>query len=190
MDSLLGAQVDARKDRLAKLRSLKRKQEEYPDTSALGGSRDATRSDELDASTAILSGRNYDVQTKTPKLGFDSAPSDNQETLESRAANIAIETRKAIEDGDEVDKAIDLLSLQPKKLDWDLKRDVDQKLIRLEQMTNNAVARILRDRILQSQIVSPAISSPQTLIPSENLVELVRQREHEDFRVGDNDDLT
>ncbi|KAK6336062.1 hypothetical protein TWF730_003431 [Orbilia blumenaviensis] len=172
MDTALEAQTLARKDRLAKLRSLKRKQEE-PDA---GGSENAQ---ETEASAVVLSGRNYDVQTKAPRLGFDIAPSENQETLESRAENIAAETRAAIQDEEEAGASIDLLSLQPKKLNWDLKRDVDQKLSRLDLMTNNAIARILHDSILQAKVgITPN---------DENLAELVRQRENEEASLAEND---
>ncbi|KAJ6264288.1 Pre-mRNA-splicing factor [Drechslerella dactyloides] len=172
MDLPLEAQANARKERLAKLRGMKRKQqdEEAADPAT---SLDSRETGAIDASAVVLSGRNYDLETKAPKLGYDLAPSENLETLEAQAASIAIETRKAINDEDTADKTIDLLSLQPKKPNWDLKRDVDQKLVRLERLTDNAVARILRDRILQSQAAAGSANP-------ENLAELVRQREKEE----------
>ncbi|EPS43217.1 hypothetical protein H072_2797 [Dactylellina haptotyla CBS 200.50] len=172
MDLSLETQTNARKDRLAKLRNLKRKQEE-PESII---PRDATDSRGIDPSAVILSGRNYDVDTKAPKLGFDVAPSESQDTLESQAAVIAVETRNVITDEYQADKPIDLLSLQPKKPNWDLKRDVDRKMIRLGHMTDNAIARLLRDRILQAQSVGPQTNHSL----GENLAELVKQKEHKD----------
>ncbi|EWC45709.1 hypothetical protein DRE_05046 [Drechslerella stenobrocha 248] len=171
MDISLEAQVGSRKDRLAKLRGMKRKQEgtEAMDFTTTNRSGDDS---EIDASAAILSGRNYDVEAKAPRLGYDLAPSDQRDTLESQAASIAAEARNAIRDEDKTDRVIDLLSIQPKKPNWDLKRDVDQRMTQLERLTNNAIAQVLRDRILQSQTAGAA--------GSENLAELVRQREKEE----------
>ncbi|KAK6509959.1 hypothetical protein TWF481_004675 [Arthrobotrys musiformis] len=177
MDTALEAQSLARKDRLEKLRSLKRKQEE-PDAASFEGTQGTETSE---ASTVVLSGRNYDVQTKAPRLGFDTAPSDNQETLESRAENVAAEARTAMKDEEEAGLSIDLLSLQPKKPNWDLKRDVDQKLSRLDLMTNNAIARILHDSISQAKA---AAGAPHN---NENLAELVRQRENEEANPAESD---
>ncbi|KAK6535097.1 hypothetical protein TWF694_001586 [Orbilia ellipsospora] len=174
MDLALEAQTNARKDRLARLRDLKRKQGRDSDT--ILQSEDSLRTSNPDASTVILSGRNYDVLNKTPRLGFDTAPSEKQETLEQHAASIAVETRKVIRDEDQTEKSIDLLSLQPKKPNWDLKRDVNEKLVRLEQMTNNSIARLLRDRILQQ---SQNDGTGQVYNSNENLVELVRRKENE-----------
>ncbi|KAF3924250.1 hypothetical protein ABW21_db0204402 [Orbilia brochopaga] len=179
MDLALEAQTNARKERLAKLRGMKRKQQDLEAVDATTGA-EAMETGEMDASAVVLSGRNYDIEAKAPKLGYDLTPSDNHETLESQAASIAIETRKTIKDEDTADKAIDLLSLQPKKPNWDLKRDVDQKLARLERLTDNAVARILRDRILQSQTATGSTNP-------ENLAELVRRREEEEDKEVEED---
>lgn len=184
MDMSLDAQAAARKDRLAKLRNLKRKQED-------GGDHDKEvdgGDDNVEASTVVLSGRNYDVQSKAPKLGFDIAPGADQETLETRAAEIASKTREVIAE-EKNDKNIDLFSLQPKKPNWDLKRDVDRKLERLEARTNNAIARIVRDRILQAQAQSKGSHSMDSAATGvdESLVEAVRRREQEKDETIDDD---
>ncbi|KAF3918130.1 hypothetical protein AA313_de0203512 [Arthrobotrys entomopaga] len=181
MDLVLETQANARKDRLAKLRDLKRKK--GGDSDATLSSEDFTRISNSDASAVILSGRNYDVLHGAPRLGFDTVPSENQDTLEQHAANVAVETRKVIRDENQTEKSIDLLSLQPKKPNWDLKRDVGEKLVRLEHMTNNSIARILRDRILQ-QSQNDVAGQASTL--GENLAELVRRKENE---TGDAHDL-
>lgn len=91
--SLDAASTD-RKARLAKLAALKRKQPEPDDTlpdadadtniedaGAEGGSPDVT--------TRFLSGRNYDAETRGPKLGFELGPQEGQVTVEKQAAEIA-----------------------------------------------------------------------------------------------------
>ena len=51
----------------------------------------------------------------------------------------------------EVTEDVDLLSLAPRKPDWDLKRDVEKKLKRLEKRTARAIGELTRERLLQSQ---------------------------------------
>lgn len=97
--------------------------------------------------TQYLSGRNYDPETRGPKLGFENAPNADAETLEDRAAAIAAETQQKEEEERKEEKPIDLFSLQPKKPNWDLKRDVARKMEVLNARTENAIARLVRERI-------------------------------------------
>lgn len=149
----LDAAATERKARLAKLKSLKRKQpptdSEDQDTSELGPSipTEAPPTSTEDPTSQYLSGRNYDPETRGPKLGFESAPNAEQETLEDRAAAIALETREKEERERREEKPIDLFTLQPKKPNWDLKRDVARKMEVLNARTENAIARLVRERV-------------------------------------------
>jgi len=145
----MDAQSLARKERLGQLKNLKRKQQNQ-DQQESNDDEDTVEAP-VPAKNSVLSGRNYDIETGLPKLGFDSAPNANQETLEEQAAVIAEETRKIKEKEENQDKGIDLFSLQPKKPNWDLKRDVDKKLEKLELRTNSAIARLVRERILAAK---------------------------------------
>ena len=140
----LDAAATERKARLAKLKSLKRKQ---PDSSETDPSTETPSEEALPVTTAFLSGRNYDPSTRGPKLGFEVAPSADQETLEDRAAQIAETTTRQAEEEEKEEKPIDLFKLQPKKPNWDLKRDVARKMERLNVQTDNAIARLVRERI-------------------------------------------
>ncbi|KAI2605859.1 cwf18 pre-mRNA splicing factor-domain-containing protein [Hypoxylon fragiforme] len=159
----LSAAADDRKARLAKLKSLKRKQpadEIAPPESDRLASPSATPAPEPSAETEVesiarlhLSGRNYDAETKGPKLGFEAPPTLTMEgpTLEEQAAEMEAEIkRKAAEDAKD-DKGIDLFKLQPKKPNWDLKRDLDKKLEVLNVRTDNAIAKLVRERITGAQ---------------------------------------
>jgi len=42
---------------------------------------------------------------------------------------------------------IDLATLAPRKIDWDLKRDADKKLRKLERRTQRAIAELIRERL-------------------------------------------
>ncbi|KAI5289472.1 hypothetical protein KEM54_003794, partial [Ascosphaera aggregata] len=75
--------------------------------------------------------------------------------------------------------------LQPKNPNWDLKRDLNEKLKILNVRTDNAIARLVRERIQASQKVSEkgddtAVRDGQTMgMEGIALVEGVHQRENE-----------
>lgn len=46
---------------------------------------------------------------------------------------------------------IDLSNLAPRKPDWDLKRDIEQKLTKLERRTQRAIAQIIRNRLKSTE---------------------------------------
>ena len=151
----LDAAATERKARLAKLKSLKRKQHptnsEDADPSALAppiSTEEASlTSPTPEPATQFLSGRNYDPETRGPKLGFEAAPNADQETLEDRAAAIALEAKEQEEKERKEEKPIDLFTLQPKKPNWDLKRDAARKMEVLNARTENAIARLVRERV-------------------------------------------
>lgn len=164
----LSAAADDRKARLAKLKSLKRKQPEdeiappesdriaspAPQAAEAPGpeaQNEGAQGD--DVSRKYLSGRNYDAETKGPKLGFEAPPTlgPEDQTLEEQAAGLEAEVRrKAAEDATD-DKGIDLFKLQPKKPNWDLKRELDKKLEVLNVRTDNAIARLVRQRLQEKK---------------------------------------
>ncbi|KAJ4365339.1 hypothetical protein N0V83_008960 [Neocucurbitaria cava] len=166
----LTAAADARKARLAQLQSLKRKQapsddQDDDDTSpqfesaTTSTSTALTRTEEEEPehsiTTKYLSGRNYDPTTRDVKLGFDTLPiADPTKTLEYKAQQLALETR-AQQDADESASGsaqdggggADLYKLQPKKPNWDLKRDLEAKMKVLDAQTEKAIARLVRERV-------------------------------------------
>jgi coiled-coil domain-containing protein 12 len=148
----LGAAADERKARLAKLKSLKRKQPS-DEISAPESTRSPSPPTAPDVAKLHLSGRNYDPETKGPKLGFEVPPTLTLEkpTLEQQAAEVEAEVRRKAEEDELDDKGIDLFKLQPKKPNWDLKRDLDKKLEILNVRTDNAIASLVRQRIEEAQ---------------------------------------
>lgn len=189
----LSAAAQDRKSRLAQLKSLKRKQPDSSqdltgdnsDGSALPGNGDTEA--ESSVTPSYLSGRNYDVETKGAKLGFENAPSEGKQTLERRAEELAEETRRQAEQEEKADKPLDLFQLQPKKPNWDLKRDLDRKLDVLNVRTDNAIARMVRERIANQQKAAKAKSANGQDVEGEavgmegaSLVEATNVRERED----------
>lgn len=153
----LATATEDRKARLAALKNLKRKQPEpssptddLPPPKSPKLSQDSTPPPTTTTST-YLSGRNYDPETRGPKFGFESNPAENQETLEKKAAALAEETRLQAEKDAADDAPLDLFKLQPKKPNWDLKRDLDRKLDVLNVRTENAIAKLVRERIAAQQ---------------------------------------
>ncbi|TPX13286.1 uncharacterized protein E0L32_006259 [Thyridium curvatum] len=155
----LAAASDERKARLAKLKNLKRKQPEGEiappesdrDSPALPHPPAGEKAEEAaDVSRLHLSGRNYDPETRGAKLGFEAPPTLGIEdkTLEVQAAEIEDQIRqKAAEEAAQADKGIDLFKLQPKKPNWDLKRELNKKLEVLNVRTDNAIAKLVRERL-------------------------------------------
>ncbi|KAF6844767.1 coiled-coil domain-containing [Colletotrichum musicola] len=195
MSSSLSAAADDRKARLAKLKNLKRKQpadEIVAPESEREVSAPATDSETIESDVARihLSGRNYDPEARGPKLGFEAPPIQDLEkpTLEEQAADIEAEVRQKAAEEAQDDKGIDLFKLQPKKPNWDLKRDLEKKLEILNVRTDNAIARLVRERISNAQ--KAAIQSKQpggtnadgdaTGVDGVALVEGLRVREREE----------
>ncbi|KAF2198100.1 hypothetical protein GQ43DRAFT_339231, partial [Delitschia confertaspora ATCC 74209] len=165
----LSAASHDRKARLAQLKSLKRKQAPTDEDSAdpsttstslttisTSTSLQTTSSDpsaSLKPTDKYLSGRNFDPSTRSAKLGFESTPiSDPTQTLEYKAQQLALQTKKEAEEAEKSEKeggagGIDLFKLQPKKPNWDLKRDLEEKLKIVDVWTENAIARLVRERV-------------------------------------------
>ncbi|EPE10054.1 cwf18 pre-mrna splicing factor [Ophiostoma piceae UAMH 11346] len=223
-NATLGAAVDDRKARLAKLRSIKRKQpgdeivppesdRASPAVASLPSERNeedegpkndtdldgAVAAVEPDVARLHLSGRNYDPETRGAKLGFETQPdlAADGNTVEAKAAQLEVEVRRQQdeEDGAEgsgaaaaASKPIDLFKLQPKKPNWDLKRELNKRLEPLNARTDNAIAKLLRSRLQQQQPVEGGASSKaaentgasgEGVLEGAALVEGIRIREHE-----------
>jgi coiled-coil domain-containing protein 12 len=183
--NLDAASID-RKTRLAKLAALKRKQPE-PETVDAGASEELPDADaEPDVTRTYLSGRNYDPEARGPKLGFEQGPQEGQVTLETQAAEIAKATAEQAKKDAEADQPIDLFKLQPKKPNWDLKRDLDEKLKILDVRTENAIARLVRQRIEAAQRAAKERGGAsngegeEVGMEGETLVEGIHMREREE----------
>lgn len=153
----LGAATEDRKARLAQLRSLKRKHPEdevaAPESErSPSPQKEDTVVEDTDTSMYI-SGRNYDAETRGPKLGFEAPPTlpPEKATLEQQAAERVAEVAAQAAKEAEEDKGIDLFKLQPKRPNWDLKRNLERKMEVLNVRTDNAIARLVRERITGQQ---------------------------------------
>ena len=176
--SLLAA-ADDRKARLAKLKSLKRKQ---PDDEVQPTESHRSPSPSKPANPH-LSGRNYDPESRGPKLGFESAPVGDAPTLEELAGDVEAEVKAKANEDEAGDKGVDLFKLQPKRPNWDLKRDLEAKLGVLNVRTDNAIARLVRERVQGAQTQGlPGVreGNGETGMDGVALVEGLRVREREE----------
>lgn len=196
----LSAASDDRKARLAKLKTLKRKQP-GDEVAAPESEHSVTPPTELEVSRLHVSGRNYDPETRGPKLGFEAPPIQDLDkpTLEEQAAEVEAEIKQKAAEEAQDDKGVDLFKLQPKKPNWDLKRDLDKKLEVLNVRTDNAIARLVRERITNAQKTEARSKTvtegdgEATGLDGVALVEGVRVREREEEdderREREDDDL-
>lgn len=189
----LDAASNDRKARLAKLAALKRKQPELEEPTEAGADSENADKSASDVTTKFLSGRNYDAETRGPKLGFEQAPHEGKVTVEAQAAEIAEAVKEQAQKDEDGDQPIDLFKLQPKKPNWDLRRDLDEKLKILNVRTENAIARLVRQRIENAQRVakergatSNGEGGEDVGIEGDALVEGIHMREQE----VDNDEDT
>ncbi|KAH6845089.1 cwf18 pre-mRNA splicing factor-domain-containing protein [Chaetomium sp. MPI-CAGE-AT-0009] len=170
----LSAASDDRKARLAKLKSLKRKQpteaeadetETAPQddtTTTTTNTNDNNNNNQdpptQDVARLHLSGRNYDFETKGAKLGFEAPPTlaEGQATLEEQARDLEEESRRQQAVDAQSDRGIDLFKLQPKKPNWDLKRELNLRSEVLNVRTENAIARLVRERLAEKKAAADA----------------------------------
>ncbi|KAF2794693.1 hypothetical protein K505DRAFT_324573 [Melanomma pulvis-pyrius CBS 109.77] len=198
----LAAASNDRKARLAQLKTLKRKQaptDDDPSASEEGPSTSSAlthTTSEEPVTKAYLSGRNYDPETRNVKLGFEAAPiADATSTLEYKAGQLALETKQAQLEETKEDKPLDLFKLQPKKPNWDLKRDLETKLKTVDVWTENAIARIVRERVEGQKKARAAKEGPngeaeEVGMEGEELVEAMhlKEKEEEAARKRDEDE--
>ena len=188
----LSAEAEKRKERLLALK--KRKRGQIEDTETLEDtskpSSNGSSTPQLDSPyfhklslsdhSLPISGRNYDATTRTTKLGFTESPlsklPEDFETVEEVAINLAIEAIHAADKSTKDSTEVDLFSLQPKRPNWDLKRDVEKKLERLKPKTDAAIARLVRERLLQEK----NSSGEHTDGDLAKMVEMREQKEREE----------
>ncbi len=194
----LSAASEDRKARLAKLKNLKRKQptdelvapeadERLP---TLSGDKQGEDGEGEEAPPDVthlhLSGRNYDPETRGPKLGFEAPPTlgDDKTLLEQQAADLEAQVKQQAAAEASEEKGIDLFKLQPKKPNWDLKRNLEQKMDVLNVRTDNAIARLVKDRITAAQKAAQKASGGEDVetagMDGATLVESLRVREQEE----------
>jgi len=125
----LAAASEARKTRLLALRK-KRAGENAEDISS-------------DTEEPILANRNFDPETRT--LRKHQANVEMEDTLEHNVKGLA--ERIIAEDEAKRAQDLDLLNIAPKRPNWDLKREMEKKVAKLERQTQQAIHTLIRQRL-------------------------------------------
>ena len=130
-------------------------------------------------------------------MGYEEPPTlelrqRGEKTLEERAKELEEDIKAKAKEEEKKDEGIDIFKLQPKKPNWDLKRDLEQKLEILNVRTDNAIAQLVRERISGAKKTSLAQGKDKDgdEIGMEGiaLVEGARLREQEEKEEEERDD--
>ncbi|KAF5315539.1 hypothetical protein D9611_004871 [Ephemerocybe angulata] len=91
----------------------------------------------------LVGGRNYDPISKTLKK---RTPGEEiEDTVEKNVKGLA--QMIIAEDEEKRQQELDIFNIAPKRPNWDLKRDMDKKLAKLERRTQEAVHTLIRQRL-------------------------------------------
>ncbi|UJR20336.1 hypothetical protein I4U23_023467 [Adineta vaga] len=149
--SELEEEAKKRKERLAQWKLKKQNQ-----TSKRKEFEDDDETEEKDVSEETIQFpkpifRNYKPNDSGPLSGAIVLPKPKLIDVKSIIDDQTKTTNSNEKSVNDVAEDVDLLSLAPRKPDWDLKRDVEKKLKRLEKRTARAIAELTRERLLKEQ---------------------------------------
>ncbi|CAG7846241.1 SubName: Full=Related to Coiled-coil domain-containing protein 12 (CCDC12) {ECO:0000313/EMBL:CCA68846.1} [Serendipita indica DSM 11827] len=94
------------------------------------------------AAIDVLSQRNFDPETRTLKRPDVQA---NTDTVEKAVEGLAKDILEA--DKQRQNAELDIMNIAPKRANWDLKRDLNKKLVPLERATREAIYTLVRARL-------------------------------------------
>ncbi|GAA6004561.1 hypothetical protein JCM10207_000935 [Rhodosporidiobolus poonsookiae] len=134
---------EAAEARKAKLAALKKRKALHDTGAPADGETNGEDSGE------VFKFRNYDPETGAARK---HARLEENETVEKQVEGL---TDRIIAE-DEVTRAqeLDLTNIQPKKPNWDLKRDLERKLSKLKPKTDLAISQLIRKRLQAQKGVS------------------------------------
>ncbi|TFL02892.1 mRNA splicing factor [Pterulicium gracile] len=127
--------ADASEERKARLLALRRRK-----------AGEATGDEATAKISILLSGRNFDPESRTlRKHTANGAGDEHEDTVEKAIAGVA----EMIIRDDEAKRAeeLDVFNIAPKRPNWDLKRETDKKLAKLERRTQEAIHTLIRQRL-------------------------------------------
>jgi len=101
-----------------------------------------------DGRPTMATGNEKEEEPKIKLRNYVPEETSNFEYTKIEAAKVQepVEEEVAVEeDGEAANEGEDPVDLVPKKANWDLKRDVEAKLQRLERRTQNAMIELMRE---------------------------------------------
>ncbi|KAJ7047056.1 mRNA splicing factor [Mycena alexandri] len=128
MDSTLATASEARK---ARLLALKRKKEGVKDDGP---------------AEPIIKSRNFDHESRTlKKRAVLPEDVEMEDTVERNVAGLA--ENIIAEDEERRAQELDVFNIAPKRPNWDLKREMDKKLAKLQRRTQESIHTLIRQRL-------------------------------------------
>ncbi|KAF8590075.1 mRNA splicing factor [Ramaria rubella] len=106
--------------------------------------RKAGQDDADDSQSLTLKQRNFDPETRT--LRKRDPTSAQEDTVEKNVEGMAEQI--IAEDAERRQQELDLLNIAPKRPNWDLKREMQRKLAKLDRKTTDAIHTLIRQRII------------------------------------------
>ncbi|KAK0481563.1 mRNA splicing factor [Armillaria novae-zelandiae] len=93
----------------------------------------------------IIKNRNFDPESRTLKKRIKAGRTvEMEDTVEKNVEGVA---EQIIAEGRAEEGAGDVFNIAPKRPNWDLKRETDKKLAKLERKTQEAIHTLIRQRL-------------------------------------------
>ncbi|KAE9394105.1 mRNA splicing factor [Gymnopus androsaceus JB14] len=92
----------------------------------------------------IIKNRNFDPESRTLKK-HTAAEDVEMDTVEQNVEGLAQQV--IAEDEEKRAEELNVFNIAPKRINWDLKRETDKKLSKLERKTQEAIHTLIRQRL-------------------------------------------
>ncbi|KAI0647531.1 mRNA splicing factor [Trametes meyenii] len=93
----------------------------------------------------VIKHRSFDPATRTLKKHAPDEDVQMEDTVEHQIEGLA--EKIIAEDAERRAQDLDLFNIAPKRPNWDLKRELDKKLSKLERKTQEAIHTLIRQRL-------------------------------------------
>ncbi|KZP21201.1 mRNA splicing factor [Athelia psychrophila] len=93
----------------------------------------------------VIKSRNFDPESRTLKKRVRDNPEAMDDTVENNVEGLAQQIIQ--EDEQRRAQELDVFNIAPKRPNWDLKRELDKKLAKLERRTQEAIHTLIRQRL-------------------------------------------
>ncbi|KAF9792369.1 mRNA splicing factor [Thelephora terrestris] len=101
--------------------------------------------DEAENAGPLIKNRNFDPETRTLKKRGNDEDVEMEDTLERNVEGLAEQI--VAEDAQKRAQELDLFNIAPKRANWDLKREMEKKLAKLDRKTQEAIHTLIRQRL-------------------------------------------
>jgi len=99
----------------------------------------------VDGDELVIKNRNFDPESRTLKKRTREDDALMQDTVEKDVEGLA--QKIIIEDEQRRAQELDVFNIAPKRPNWDLKRELDKKLAKLERKTQESIHTLIRQRL-------------------------------------------